>query len=110
MAEDEEYSGGDFDGGIAPCDGLAASAAAGAEEYPAEDGDEFERGDGAFAMRAAGARADDGLMKRQARDEHVEEAAEDESDDEDKNGEKNLHRGKYRVLCELVWVRVLDVD
>jgi len=86
-AKQEQRGGGEFDGGVAPCDGLMAMAAAGAQENPAQEGKVVEGADGRAATRAAGARADDRLVARQARDADVEEAAEGEAEDCDEDGD-----------------------
>lgn len=74
------------------------AATAAPQQEPAEDGDIFQRRDEPLAVRAARARADDGVMPRQAGDTDVEEAAEGQTHQHDKDRNQHGHRPQYRTL------------
>jgi hypothetical protein len=106
IAEQKQSGGCQFDGGVAPGDALAAVAAASAEKNPAEDGDVVEGADGRGAVRAAGARADDGFVTGQAGDADVEEAAEGEAEEDDEGcDEQDQRLGSATNLLELCSTR-----
>jgi hypothetical protein len=67
---------------------LVAIAAVAAEKDPAKNGNVVVGADGRGATRAAGARADDGFVTRQAGDADVEEAAEGEAEEDDEDGDE----------------------
>lgn len=72
-----------------------ARAAAAAQDCVAQQGDVVACPDGLAAMRAMRRWMNDGLVARQARDAHIEEAAEGQAKQRDKNSYceiKDQHR------------------
>jgi hypothetical protein len=74
---------------------VAAGAAAATEENPTEDGKIFPPCQGAFAVAAVGARADDALFLGKTGEEDVEEAAEGQAQERGEDGAGELKLARY---------------
>ena len=86
----EPDADGKFDQGITPGDFLMAITTAALEVDPTQDGDVVLPADRRTAVGALGARVDDGLMPREARDADVEETSKEQAEHKAYDLEQNV--------------------